>query len=1526
MSMQDNKNNDSFFERAEQLAVDFSLLQGVTPASHDRAKQALENALGGLVDHNVIGEELERLRGMEVDEYINQTVEPSEKKNRLGCRAILKQLKLKVITEHVMGPLYCLETELDFEGSFRRVCILGQERSSANGVWGPSHHRKAIELVRQYVQYSMPIITFMDTPGADAGEEANADNQAHSISQLIAEMTNLDVPTVGIILANGYSGGAIPLAATNLLLSVRDGVFNTIQPKGLASIARKYDLSWQECAKYVGVSSYELYEQDYIDGIIDYVPGEKGDQLENLRTAIVSGVLAIERRARSFVRKTEGIEEHYLSSLSRYLKPSDKLKKLQDHSTLCLAQHPTEYLSVFGITYRYLRYLSLRCRIRSTVVSNFSRTSDLVTPLGDLKKRVQEEHENAFASWQDNPLQIRYDDLLAKSYKTYVDRREHMNDERGRFSKLIFGDPEQNFFKARSDTYLTYGFHVYNLWKASCQTNFISLIQLLKGSEVDEGQELVPSEATILDILNLGDLKEGFIRECKNFIVFDCVYDQIINDLRPIAKEAKDYNTISRESVQKLLESAMQAAVSRLNKLLGESQDEDELQKLFYDWLQILLKHGNKSVFLRPVQEWKKIQHPRISEPLFAVVTHFFEQILEEYCDSELDGQKYNGQIKKLRNIGMKDFWNRLTTAYQDLLIQDILLQDKRSRGTRFNAIVSRFFTDFHELDADLMTTDPVNFPGFRISIEQALDKGVKPCGVISGIAKLNANGDHQATTVGVVVSNLDFQAGAFDMASAQKFVNLLVQCAKRKLPVVCFISSGGMQTKEGAGSLFSMAIVNDRITRFVRDNDLPIVCFGFGDCTGGAQASFVTHPLVQTYYFSGTNMPFAGQIVVPSYLSSASTLSNYLSVKPGAMQGLVKHPFNEEIDTQLREVDSSIPVPVESVEDVCHRVFEGVYITDMDVDLVEEGLGVTERSLIKPVKKVLIHARGCTASKLIRVAQREDIAVVLVQSDADMDSLVAEQLNDKDTLVCIGGNTPDESYLNAKSVLRVAQQEGVDAIHPGIGFLSENADFAHMCRNRGFNFIGPWVSSMELMGNKSNAIKTATRVGVPVVPGSHGIINDVNEGQLVAEKIGYPILLKAVHGGGGKGIQVVEKAEDFREYYYTISSEARAAFGSGDIYLEKFVTNLRHVEIQILRDTLGHTKILGLRDCSVQRNNQKIIEESGSTMLPDNLEKDVYKFSEAIVNEIDYVGAGTVEFIYDLDNNAVYFMEANTRLQVEHPVTEKVTGIDIVANQFKIASGESIEALKSENNGYAIEARITAEKTEVIDGEIQFVPNPGDVIIFNFPEGEGVDVIRMVDTDKSITPYYDSLIAQVIIHADSRDAAADKLIRWLEETQIQGVHTNIPLLKRILSDEVFRKGDYNTQYLNGLLDRIDVNELIAEGTEQSGSSDAGFDRSALEIEGSDEIKVLSPSTGVFYDTPSPTEPAFAEIGKQMQTTDTLCLLEAMKIFSSISLDSFNKGQQVIYNPEKQYEVVQVIPSSGQAVNKGDLLFVLKEI
>jgi len=1510
------KSADSLFLRAEQMAHDFSLFPSrADPAAH----------IEGLLREDEIKTRVFELQLLDVDSYIEQSVLPSENKSRVDARKVLRRLKGQTLQQGDHGPLYWAEMILECDGRERRIGFIAQNRSENNGVWMPEHHQLAVKAIRGFTQRALPIVTFIDTPGADAGAEANLGNQAHSISHLIAEMAQIDVPCVGIILGSGYSGGAIPLATVNILLSVRDSVFNTIQPPGLASIARKYDLSWQECAKYVGVSAYELYEQDCIDGIIDYVPGER-HKLVNLRKAIFSSIDHVERTAMEFVSKSPFIFDHYRRSMQRYLKPKTELKKMQDASPLSMAESPTTQLNVFGIAYRYLRYLGLRSRTRSISKDSYGRLSELKILRGDLQKRADVERQKAFEEWLAQPLELRYDEGLLKAWRTYKLRKRALDEPEKRIRRLVFGSTQEQFDQAHDRLCVEFSLHLFNRWKTEAHGNLLALIDYLtKQPDVDPIMD--DAGMTVKDVMLQKDIRHPFIEECQDLLIFDLAYDHVIQNLQSVAREANEYNVISESSVRALLDVALHGAAQALIDS-GRFPDEDpmeverRLRTQFETWIGRFKNYPQQDEALKAIETWKKKVFPRIAETLFAFVTFFFGELLPRYYGALHEGKSYDGRIQP-RNIGIKDFWNRLSIAYRDLLIQDLLTREKRGRMIKPKTIIDRFFTDFRELNSHLMTSDPVDFPGFRLSIEAALSKDVTPCGLITGIGRFKTDG--QGPLMGVAISNLEFQAGAFDMASTHKFCDLLRECMERQLPVVCFISSGGMQTKEGAGALYSMPILNDRLTRFIRDQNFPVICFGFGDCTGGAQASFVTHPLVQTYYLTGTNMPFAGQIVVPSYLPSTSTLSNYLSEIDGSMQGLVKHPFWPDLDQQLENIDPRIPLPKSSVEEVVTRILEGRFVSEdreVEDDVVADDLDDTT---LHPIRKVLIHARGCAAAKLIRKAQEHDINVVLVQSDADADSAVAELLGEDDTLINIGGNTPDESYLNATSIIRIAEQEKVDAVHPGIGFLSENSQFAELCRSHGIRFVGPTVSSMEMMGNKSNAINTARRLGVTVVPGSEGIVTTVQAAKRVASHIGYPVLIKAVHGGGGKGIQIVNDAEAFPDLFRQIRAEAQSAFGNSDVYLERCVTSMRHVEVQLLRDTRGNTKILGLRDCTVQRNNQKIVEESASTMLPPALAEDIYRYTTAIANDIAYTGAGTVEFIYDIEASAVYFMEMNTRLQVEHPVTEAVTGVDIVKGQFDIAAGDSIEDIDFSESGHAIEVRLNAE-TLVKDenGEITIKPCPGMVTDCYFPTSDHTHVLKCIGPGKVIPPFYDSMVAQIICKGTDRSDAIVKLLNFLEAVQIRGVSTNLPLLKSILRDETFVQGFYDTKYLGGLLQRLELDE--ESQPVQSPAEALSLSIESLKIEGTNEMKVVSPSTGVFYLTPSPNEPELVKEGDVITVDTSLCLLEAMKLFTTLSLSSFNQNENALYTDDSKYRVVRVVPSTGQVVNVNDLLFVIEPL
>lgn len=441
-------------------------------------------------------------------------------------------------------------------------------------------------------------------------------------------------------------------------------------------------------------------------------------------------------------------------------------------------------------------------------------------------------------------------------------------------------------------------------------------------------------------------------------------------------------------------------------------------------------------------------------------------------------------------------------------------------------------------------------------------------------------------------------------------------------------------------------------------------------------------------------------------------------------------------------------------------------------------------------LKKVLVANRGEIAVRIIRACKELGIKTVAIYSEADKMSLHTRLA---DEAVCIGPGNAAKSYLNMQNILETACITGCDSIHPGFGFLSENAKFAKICEESNIKFIGPSYKIIELMGNKSNSKQLMKKAGVPVIPGSEGAIKDLKEAISFSKKIGYPVLLKASSGGGGKGIRKVEKEEELENAYSLVKQEAKSNFSDDEIYIEKFIENPRHVEIQILADEHGNVVHLGERDCSIQRKNQKVLEESPSTVLDENLRDKMGKAAIKAVKASNYVNAGTIEFLVDKNKN-FYFMEMNTRIQVEHPVTEMVTGIDIIKEQIKIASGKPLAFTQKDITfrGHSIECRINAENPE-----LNFRPSPGQIKELNLPGGNGVRIDTAVYMGYTIPPIYDSMIAKLIVHAEDRKSAISKMKRALEECVIEGIDTNIDFLYSILENENFKSGNFDTSFIN---------------------------------------------------------------------------------------------------------------------------------
>jgi len=438
---------------------------------------------------------------------------------------------------------------------------------------------------------------------------------------------------------------------------------------------------------------------------------------------------------------------------------------------------------------------------------------------------------------------------------------------------------------------------------------------------------------------------------------------------------------------------------------------------------------------------------------------------------------------------------------------------------------------------------------------------------------------------------------------------------------------------------------------------------------------------------------------------------------------------------------------------------------------------------------KILIANRGEIAIRIIRACRELNIKTAAVFSEADRDSLHVRMA---DEAVCIGPPPPGRSYLNISNMISAAMVTGADAVHPGYGFLAENDRFAELCAANGLVFIGPPVKAMRLMGNKVRARETMQASGVPVVPGSEGLTGDAGQALQVAKTIGFPVLIKASFGGGGKGMRVAQCEEELLKGIMTARTEAAAAFGSGEIYLEKYVEEPRHIEIQVLADRHGNIVHLGERDCSIQRRNQKIIEESPSVAVDAKLRTLLGETAVKAAQAVDYYSAGTVEFLLDKHGN-YYFIEMNTRIQVEHPVTEMVTGLDLVKEQIRIAAGEKIGFAQDDIrfNGWAIECRINAE-----DPDRNFAPSPGTITAFQSPGGPGVRLDSALFVGWKVPPNYDSMLGKLIVWGRDRDEAVARMLRALEELRLEGVKTTLSFHRRILRNAFYRRGEVYTNFI----------------------------------------------------------------------------------------------------------------------------------
>ncbi|WP_344800901.1 biotin carboxylase N-terminal domain-containing protein [Litoribacillus peritrichatus] len=1449
-------------------------------------------------------------------DYGRDVLQPVDDLHRSSAVALVHQIADQLIIDCDQGPLFLARCEFSYtDGDAQEtmeLAVVAQNRSVRNGVWMPSHHRQVEAWLSDISAMRLPVVTFIDTPGANAGADANEQLQAHSISSLICRFCALDVPTVGVIYGKGYSGGAIPLAATNRLLAVRDGVFSTIQPQGLAAIARREKLSWQQCARLIGISAVELQQDGTIDGVIDFSPldghGHPGDEQHHRFKLALGRAFSLLKEQ---VQEGENIRALRAETLRDRLTFSDGLET-QAHSINRALE------SAMGFHSAKHKFLLKE-----------ERDMDLSPDYG-------------LQQWLKSSHPVRYEKRIQRLWLMMQAELQHQRceaadeDEPALMNGRIGQLPTHNPFALYESLALELALYLYHQWQSDLAGYVASLKTYwltpgnhrpdIFGSSSTSGDPL-KTQYDIKDLVMMPELRDLLQHHLEQLVLMDCCYEVVLDDICAVAWEYSLHQVLSVDAVNRLLKQAVDRAV-------GLGVDRERSQR-FLHWLNYLQEQKVVLPEITRINEWKQRQHPRTEQSLLVVAGYFVSTLLVRLYQLQIRGIPFDGAFQPTVIGRQKNFWHRVSQASRNIRVQQVLNETKKQRLVTSEQWTALLFSHWQSFDQQLTSSNGKQFPGFSGRIEQAVAEAISPCGLITGVGTLSerilpalnteAEPERDAVQtaepvrVAAFISNVAFQAGAFDMAAAEKLCRLLKRAEQHNLPVIGLVSSGGMQTKEGGSALFSMAVVNEAISQFV-DAGGQLLMIGFGDCTGGAQASLMTHPDVDNYYLSGTNLPFAGQVVVPEHLPLQVSLSNYLkpasglsgSTKLQAMSGLIRHPFIPGLDTRLRAVDPGLPMATESLKEVLAD-----WLMQRRESSVDSDQGDVQEKIYRPIEQVLIHSRGCTAERLIQAVHKAGKTAVLVQSDPDMHSRITEALHPGDRLVCLGGQTAEESYLNAGSVLRVAELEGVDALHPGIGFLSENADFAAQCLTRGINFIGPDHNSIALMGDKAQAIATARAAEVPVVPGSHGVVSGIHQAKAIVDEIGLPVLIKASHGGGGKGIGIVTEMQQLEETFLRVGQEANSAFGSADLYIERLVEQVRHIEVQVLRDRYGHFRMAGIRDCSLQRNRQKIIEESGEYVLTDDQIDLLAQWSERLSEQIHYVGAGTVEFLYDLSRDCFYFMEMNTRLQVEHLVTEMTSGLDLVEQQLRIAEGLSIDHLPAwvAHTGHAIEVRINAETVSLDrnSGDLNVLPATGVFERVVIPEEPWAKVLTLAKEGCEVTPFYDSLVAQVVVHGDSRAQAIERMTQFLKGLTLDGVNTNQALLQALLADGGFEQGNVNTLYVDQWAKRS-RQDLAPQHSKHATPA-------FVEPDGQ-ELLLRIPSTGVIYFSPSPDSRPFVQQGDVITPNQTLLLLEVMKMFMPIKLEHFFKNHRM----EAEYEVVHCRNLDGQYVQEGETVLTLKAV
>lgn len=1441
-----------------------------------------------------------------------QCIENTSSKNRkqrvCALEAILSLGENKVEIVENIGPLVLAYVKLnnpDNPTESRKIAVIAQnndgERETRHGALYPEEHTKALEFLNYIDSQGIPLLSITDTPGAKADEKANLNLQSRSISWLISRCTELGVPHLNFNLGEGGSGGAIALFG-HLSYMAQESWFNTIVPVAAQKIQRE-GLSLQECIKLAGLDPISLMKSGIKNGVValqgrqeELQSGEFG---KKFGIFIWYGLQEIEK---SIQVKTEELEgqiaslsasqrKELLSILSNFQKeggtpasadvPSayqagrQRREKFEDPLVEKLEGTPI-------LLKRYATYLLMQSKLDRllsfSTVEEFQKKNHIQEVSNNQTLKIPET-KNTFEvlhQWQEFVTKLSVTELSRES-RQYLRKYQGLSETGDRTWTQTLANKLGQYFNRGE------GAEIANEIVDALIFQSIQFFGDQAANLLDALATKTKLEEVIQDFPETDDSKlvywlRHFSQRFEKKLPAWLLCNQMVENTN-VNKQGREI-VLEGDKIKNIAD-----IVAIVGKLLGSEK------KDFCQWLQKSEKHR--------IALWQLLQNrfkysgkPNCFPPLFYYG-------FRKQADPNLD---LNQVLQECRVYGGAEGIHRFWLTFEDLVRTNQIREKIKQTSKISPEVILKlpFFKEgsFTETHSNLICANSNQYPGLNQVIKKSIETGDTPSSIITGEIIITLNKKNQK--IKIVLSNPSFQAGSIDMAAGEKIKRTLIEASETDTPIVMFLNTGGMNVKEGAQSLMSMAVMNQAVISYYYKTNRKPLLFGYGNLMGGTDASLFNSPYVDNYLLENTNQLFAGQEVVPEYLPLSCRMSNLTSVNSEKMQGLVVNTFIEKIRKYLQYLLPEALWAELTLEDVL-----GEKIFNFQIEKKKHREHLNENREKYNFQKVAIINRGEIAVDSMQTLIKMKKKGVLLCSTADLNAYATRFAQENGfEVICLGGDQSNESYLNIENILAALRLNKVDAVMVGYGFLSENKLFAEKCLASQIVPIMPPPAILAKFGDKEKARQVAIEAEVPVVPGSPHFSNFSTETQKTASQIGYPLIVKAILGGGGKGMRIIEKESDLEKLCKEASREAQASFGNGNFYLEKYLPSVRHIEAQVVRDRFGNSQVLDLRDCSLQRNHQKIIEETA--VLSDEVKTQIYTYAEKLLDFSGYTGIGTIEFLYNPATEEVYFMEVNPRIQVERKVSElRFQNIDLLKTQIQIAQGEKIQKEKLKNKvgvNHTMQVRINA-----VNPKDNFTASPGRITQLDLSalkDISGLVIQQSVEEGDQVTSFYDSNILLLIAEGSSREIVIEKLRTALEKISLEGIYTNLEFIKACLNNNIFLTNQHDTHFIDK-----QGKSFLKNLPDQKIPPKSEF---AIELEPGQEF-VLATIPGVFMRGISALP--FVTEGDIVTENTQIAYTEAMKMQTTIVWPGPGKAK-----------VIEVIATNGKSVQPGEPLFIIEPI